>query len=93
MRLLQAPQKILCRYTNPTAKIQIIKITNIPSSFFERAVMPYESVLFEADGEARLEIHTSEMMSAILSDVIPCAHLAKSAEGRRQIGHRVPQTA
>ena len=93
MRLLQAPQKILCRYTNPSSRIQIIKITNIPNSFFERAVMPHESVLFEADKEARLEIHTSEMMSTILSDVVPCAQLTKSTEGRRQICHKVPQTA
>lgn len=93
MRLLQAPHKIFCRYTNPTSRVQIIKITNIPNSFFERAVMPYGSVLFEAIKEARLEIHTSEMMGAILSDVIPCVRLANSAEERRQIRHKVPQTA
>ncbi len=55
--------------------------------------MPYGSVLFETTEEARLEIYTSEMMSAILSDVIPCAQLANSAEERRQIRHKVPQTA
>ncbi|MGB7086723.1 MAG: DUF1830 domain-containing protein, partial [Phormidesmis sp.] len=65
-----ASQKIFCRYTNNTSRIQIVRISNIPNWFFERAVMPMGSILFEAFQEARLEVHTSEMMGAILSDVI-----------------------
>ncbi len=79
MHSLKASQKILCRYTNPTSRIQIVKITNISNCYFERAIVPYGTVLFEADRTARLEIHTSEMMSAILSDVIPCIQLTAKA--------------
>lgn len=55
--------------------------------------MPQGSILFEAFQDAKLEVHTSEMMSAILSDVIPCCELTTSAEGRRQRPQRMPQTA
>ena len=93
MHLLQASQKVLCRYTNPTSRIQIIRITNIENWFFERSVMPQGSILFEAYHDAHLEIHTSDMMSAILSDVIPCSQLTKSSEGLRKRLCRVPQSA
>ena len=79
MRSLKVSQVILCRYTNPTSRIQIIKITNISNCHFERAIVPYGTVLFEADSAAHLEIHTSEMMSAIISDVIPCIQLTTKA--------------
>lgn len=93
MHVLQASQKILCRYTNPTTRIQIIKISNIPNWSFERSVMPQGSILFEAYQEARLEIHTSEMMSAILSDVIPCSQLIKNTEALRKCPQQVLKTA
>ena len=84
MHVLNVSRKILCGYTNPTSRIQILRISNVENWFFERTVMPHGSILFEAFREAKLEIHTSEMMSAILSDVIPCCELTTSAEGRRQ---------
>lgn len=93
MQLLNTSQKILCGYTNPTSRIQILRISNVENWFFERAVMPQGSVLFEAFHEAKLEVHTSEMMSTILSDVIPCCELTTSAGGRRQRFNKIPQTA
>lgn len=67
--------KILCCYVNATSKIQIVRITNISSWYFERVVFPGQRLVFEALTEALLEIHTGMMASAILSDSIPCARL------------------
>ena len=72
--------KILCCYVNATSKIQIARITNIPTWYFEREVFPGQRLLFEALPEALLEIHTGMMASAILSDTIPCHRLALEAE-------------
>ncbi|MEL6555132.1 MAG: DUF1830 domain-containing protein [Cyanobacteria bacterium J06621_11] len=56
-------------------------------------MIPQSSILFEAFQDAKLEVHTSEMMSTILSDVIPCCELTTSATSRRQRAARIPQTA
>ncbi|MEO0646172.1 MAG: DUF1830 domain-containing protein [Cyanobacteria bacterium J06650_10] len=93
MQLLNGSTKIICGYTNPTSRIQILRISNIENWFFERAVIPQSSILFEAFQDAKLEVHTSEMMSTILSDVIPCCELTTSATSRRQRAARIPQTA
>ena len=98
MYLLQASQKFLCCYTNPTSRIQIIKIPNTSTAFFERAVMPHGTVLFEAERTAHLEVHTSEMVSTVISDVIPCSQLVKGPNKRRNehprvSPERVPQPA
>ncbi|NER78819.1 MAG: DUF1830 domain-containing protein [Leptolyngbya sp. SIO1D8] len=77
MTTLKSPHKILCRYTNHTSKFQVIRITNISHWFFERTVIPWETVIFETFREAQLEIHTGIMMSAILSDIIPCTQLTQ----------------
>ncbi|NBD17155.1 MAG: DUF1830 domain-containing protein [Cyanobacteria bacterium] len=69
------PTKILCRYTNDTDQHQIIRISNIPSWFFERAVFPGQSVKFRAFSNGLLEIHTEESSGSILSDIIPCDQL------------------
>ena len=93
MQSLNTSRKISCGYTNSTSRIQILRISNIENWFFERTVMPQGSILFEAFQDAKLEIHTSEMMSAILSDVVSCAELSTSGEGHRQRSKRMPQTA
>lgn len=64
--------QILCNYVNATSHIQIARITNIPNWYFERVVFPGQCLLFEALTDAQLEIHTGMMVSAILSDEIPC---------------------
>ena len=68
--------QILCSYSNTTPQFQIIRIANIPNWFFERVVFPGGHLVFEAFSDAQLEIHTGTMMSAILSDTIPCYRLA-----------------
>ena len=66
---------VLCCYVNATSQIQIARITNIPNWYFERVVFPGQRLVFEANIEAILEIHTGMMASAILSDTIPCQKL------------------
>lgn len=66
---------ILCCYVNSSSKIQVARITNIPDWYFERVVFPNQRLIFEAHPNAILEIHTSMMASAILSDTIPCSRL------------------
>lgn len=66
---------ILCCYTNLSPQIQIIRVVNIPSLHIERVAFPGERLLFEAPSDAQLEVHTGALMSAILSDTIPCQAL------------------
>lgn len=72
-------ENVLCCYVNVTSKIQIARITNIPNWYFERVVFPGQRLVFEAVPHALLEIH-SGMMSAILSDTIPCDRLRVAIE-------------
>ena len=67
---------ISCCYVNCSSKIQVARITNIPNWYFERVVFPGQRLIFEADAQAQLEIHTGMMASSILSDTIPCDRLA-----------------
>ncbi len=66
---------IVCCYVNATSRIQIVRITNIPTWYFERVVFPGQRLVFETLPEAMLEIHTGMMASAILSDTISCSRL------------------
>jgi len=94
MLVLAPPTKnLLCSYTNSTSRIQILRISDIPGHFFERSVMPHDTVLFEAPSESHLEIHSSEMMGSILSDAIPCSHLAKSCDIRKRLSGIIQQAA
>ena len=67
--------RVLCCYVNPSSRIQIARITNIPNWYFERVVFPQQRMVFEAVPEGLLEIHCGMMASAILSDTIPCERL------------------
>jgi Domain of unknown function (DUF1830) len=67
--------RMLCCYVNVTNQIQVARITNIASWYFERVVFPGQRLLFEAVPDAQLEIHTGMMASAILTDSIPCNSL------------------
>lgn len=82
-----APEAALCCYVNATSKIQIARITNIPNWYFERVVFPGQRLVFQALPQALLEIH-SGMMSAILSDTIPCdrLHVEEELEADLQLG-------
>lgn len=64
--------RIICSYINATNFIQIVRITNITNWYFERVVFPQQHLLFEALPDAQLEIHTSEIATAIVTDKIKC---------------------
>lgn len=66
---------IVCSYTNCTGALQIARISNIPSWYYERVVFPGQQLLFEAPGTGILEIYTGSFASAILADQIPCQAL------------------
>ena len=70
---------VLCCYVNATSQIQIARITNISNWYFERVVFPGQRLVFEAQPQAILEIHSGMMASSILSDTIPCQRLALQA--------------
>lgn len=78
--------KLLCCYVNATSKIQVARISNIPSWYFERVVFPGQRLVFEAPRVALLEIHTGMMASAILSDTIPCDRLALNEPSSNEFG-------
>lgn len=65
----------LCCYENKTNKIQIGRISNIPSWFFERVIFPGQRLIFKAPPKGELEIHTGEAISAILAEKISCNRL------------------
>lgn len=66
---------ITCDYLNPTARLQVVRITNIPNWYFERIVFSGQRLVFQAFPEALLEIHTCETVTTILADRIPCNRL------------------
>jgi Domain of unknown function (DUF1830) len=68
-------EQILCYYANTTNQIQIIRSAKIANCYFERVVFPGQRLLFETVPEAQIEIHTGTMVTAILSDRIPCSRL------------------
>jgi hypothetical protein len=67
--------RVLCCYVNATSSIQVVRITDVPSWYFERVVFPGQRLMFEAPPESHLEVHTGMMASSILSDTIPCGKL------------------
>jgi hypothetical protein len=84
-RFWSANQKICCCYVNNTARFQIVRIadteatrtaTSTTSGLVERTVLPYASILFEANLQDHLEVHTGNLMTSIHSDTIPCYQLA-----------------
>ena len=76
---------ILCCYVNATSQIQVSRITNIPNRNIDRVVFPGQRLVFEANPNGILEIHSGMMASAILSDTIPCQRLALQKIGQDQV--------
>ncbi len=74
--MVECSTPILCCYVNVTNNLQIIRITNIPNLHLERVVFPGERLMFEAVPEAKLEIHTNEMVTALVADTITCQQLS-----------------
>lgn len=65
----------LCYYENKTQQIQIGRISNISAWFFERVIFPGQRMIFEAPLEAKLEIYTGEIITAMLKEKISCDRL------------------
>ncbi len=80
-------ESFLCYYSNQSSRIQIIRITNIPNFYLERVVFPGQRLVFEAVENARLEVHTSDRITTIITDVIPCEQLSCN---NRQTSEKVP---
>jgi hypothetical protein len=66
---------IPCSYRNETNGVQIIRISEPISAYFERAVMPGQIVYFKAPMHSALEIHTTKMASSVHADTLPCEQL------------------
>ncbi|WP_071820035.1 DUF1830 domain-containing protein [Acaryochloris marina] len=76
----QQTDLLLCCYRNPTHQVQIVRISNIENWYFERVVFPLQKLLFHAPPRAHLEVHSSELATALQVDSIPCNQLqVKSA--------------
>jgi hypothetical protein len=71
----EGSERILCCYVNTTSQHQIIRMSDIPNGSLERVVFSGQCLLFEALPQARLEIYSSEMASAVLADTISCNRL------------------
>ncbi|EKV00084.1 protein of unknown function DUF1830 [Leptolyngbya sp. PCC 7375] len=79
----QASEQIQCCYINSTTQFQIVRVANVSNNFLERMVMPQTRLVFEADRNDHLEIHTGSPISSILSDKIPCHRLAYQEDHNR----------
>ena len=77
---ITASKCILCHYVNVSSKIQIARISNIPNWYFERVVFAGQHLFFEAPQDAQLEIHTSTIATAVLSDRIFCQRLQVNSD-------------
>ncbi|NET56931.1 MAG: DUF1830 domain-containing protein [Symploca sp. SIO2E6] len=71
-----SPASFPCYYANQSSSIQIIRITNIPNFYFERVVFPGQRMIFETVENARLEVHSSNSITTIITDVIPCQQIS-----------------
>lgn len=86
LQQIDSSGQILCGYTNTTNQLQIIRIVNASKCYFERVVFPRERLLFEAQADAELEVHTNYNGRAILVKKILSFHL-KVDEARLSISH------
>ncbi|MGL6342435.1 MAG: DUF1830 domain-containing protein [Waterburya sp.] len=68
-------KKILCAYQNLSSNWQIIKITNIPNYYWEKAVLPGQKIVFITSIKAVLKIFSADNITAILIDNISCQKL------------------
>lgn len=77
---LELSGRILCLYVNNTSTMQIARIVNIASWYFERTVFPGERLLFEALPEAELEIWKSTETGVVELDRTLCDRLRVQEE-------------
>jgi hypothetical protein len=67
--------KALCGYCNSTAKVQVVRISNVSSWYLERVVFPHEYCLFEAPLTAELEVYQESSSTPQLLKKLPCDRL------------------
>jgi hypothetical protein len=65
---------VLCWYKNSSTKTQIARIENIEQWYFERRVLPGESLLFEAPQAAVLDVFDGRV-TTLLIERIHCQDL------------------
>ena len=82
LSLTKCSKKIICSYFNNTEKFKVLRITDNRCGF-ERVISPEQEIMFEAMSDAYLEIHTNEIVTAILEDKILCANLCKKSTHQR----------
>lgn len=68
----QHPNRILCYYMNPTHKIQVARLVNIPNFRSECVVFSQQRFYFEAIPKAYLEIYTERLGVPSLAAQISC---------------------
>ncbi len=68
-------KKNLCCYYNSTAKIQVVRISNIPDWYLEHVTFPHEYFLFEAPLTAELEVYQDESSTPQLLKKLSCDRL------------------
>jgi len=66
----------ICIYRNDTESVQIIRIAQPNTNFFERVVFPNQSIQFAASIDALLEISEYGLSGLIHADTIPCSQIA-----------------
>ena len=66
----------ICIYRNDTEFVQIIRIAQPNTNFFERVVFPNQCIQFAAHLDALLEICECVSSGLIHADTIPCSQIA-----------------
>ena len=72
-------KSIVCAYQNRTSSWQIIKIENVQNFYWEKAVFPGQTILFNTIKQAKLTIYSNDNVTAILTDTIACFKLQVSS--------------
>ena len=69
---------VLCHYSNPTNKIQFIRVWNGKNYSLEQTIFPQQRILFEATSVGILEVHTQQESQQFLEKIFPCSNLKVS---------------
>ncbi|QUY45870.1 DUF1830 domain-containing protein (plasmid) [Acaryochloris sp. 'Moss Beach'] len=75
----QQSEFVFCSYRNSTSRVQVLRVTNVENWYFERVIFPQQYLIFNAPRKAHLEVHSSEIATAIQVDCIPCKQLTVKA--------------
>jgi Domain of unknown function (DUF1830) len=77
LEIMMIPSKIIsariqCTYRNESNRFQVIRVED---DKIERTMAAGQVFEFEAPMDSYLDVHTSEIVTMILSDRIPCRQL------------------